>query len=403
MSRRIAVKLIVSPEMTERSKSGGLESRLIRFPKSVRTVIDAKRTHMEIGIGNKGGVVSLEIKPAYKSDLILLSSLISSKKITDKEAELVGFVSKNTWDIINERKEESKGKAIWASDDITNITIGTDPEFGIYKDGELFPAHGIEEILAVGKLGHDWVPVELRPDGSTDHKDIIKEMKHLLKNCSKPIAKFDWIAGAGGILDGQIKTFGGHIHIGHPRIVKIENRIQVGRQICQVLNDLIAIPLINIDVHFGAERRQMTHYGIPDSDDSVRTDYPDRFEWRVPSGAWMCSPEAASSVLGTTKACVENIYTMLADCNFRPDEVTKRLSAHGSVFNKLNRNSNKSVVKMLIDSPKEGIGKELTKACIGRFKNMSNYKEYEEEISNFSKLVRTSPKDINFSMKESWL
>jgi hypothetical protein len=404
MGKKISVKLIVSPEMDERGKKGEYEHTVVRFPKAARTVIDAQRTHIEIGIGNMGGVVKLEIKQAYKSDLKHLSDMLAKGKLTDDEAELAGFVTGKVWKQVTTEQKTASNKNIWVSDDITNITVGTDPEFGLYKEGKLILANEVPNLTSIGKLGHDWTPAELRPDGSTSHVDIVEEMKHLLKKESKPIKDYDWIAGAGGTINGQIRSFGGHIHIGYPRIIPIDKKELVSRNICQALNDLIALPLVNIDVHFGSERRQITGYGDPTSVDSVRTDYENRFEWRVLSGVWMCSPEAAKAVLGATKACVENIYMLLAEDEFNAESVTKKLNeSGGSIFKKIKRLDVNEVNRLVIESPKKGLTKEVTNKCISRLKSLEKYQEYAEDIDAFCDLINKKSDEINFSMKESWL
>ncbi len=63
------------------------------------------------------------IKKAYKPDMTSLAKMLSTRKLSDKEAMSVGFVSRP----IYQKVTRKTGKGIWISDGVDNITIGADP------------------------------------------------------------------------------------------------------------------------------------------------------------------------------------------------------------------------------------------------------------------------------------
>jgi hypothetical protein len=403
MEKPISVKLVVSEIMTNRSS--GSENNVIRFPKVAREAINSKRQYIELGVGDKEACLTLEIKQAYKEDVAKLKDMIENGGVSEEEAPKVGFVTKEVWNKVQAsggRKKES----IWVSDSVANITIGADPEFGIYQDGEMVDAQDIEELSLVSKLGNDGVAIEIRPNGSHDHLQVINDAIQLLKKKgSKVIGKYDWKATAGGMCRNIFRSFGGHIHIGTPRIVKLPRYEGTFIAISEALNDLVALPLVNLDIHYGHERRNIgTRYGNPTTSDAVRTDLDGRWEWRVPSGVIMASPDLFEAVIGTTKACVEAMYTDMANAGDFNDKALKELSSDaGELFKKLQRIDKNTVNNLLIESPKGGLEKGMLKKCISRLKTLDNYDKYAESINKFEMFVRADPKKIDFSMKNAWL
>lgn len=409
VNKNTNIKLLVSKEMTDRSKeydNGGLESRVIRFPRASRESVNTKKQIVEIGVGNLGGAVTLEVKKAYQSDLSILKKMIEKGTLTEEEASIVGFVTQAVWETIHGGKpgKENTPNA-WVSDTVANITIGTDPEFGLYKEGELFPANSVPALDLISPVGCDNFAVEIRPDAHTDHKVVAKNAIKLLKETgAKLLGDFDWRATAGGIGGGIFRPFGGHIHIGVPKLVKTTTPLNLYTTTMDVLNDLVAVPLVNLDVHFGHERRNLgTKYGNPNKTDAIRVTEEGRWEWRVLSGVIMASPSLLEAVLGVTKACVEHTYSTLADGNFSNDALANFSKEENKAFTKLGRFPKQQVIDLLVSSPKEGLDKDTMSKCITRLKGLDNYSQYKDSIDTFSAFVKTKASKLDFSMKSAWV
>lgn len=400
-SPKMSLALVPSMSMTNRG-----EDSCVRMAKRSRDYISPIGKTIEITPTVGGETFRLRIKSAYRSD-------INSARESKISLETVGFVSKNLYDKLT--GADSKGTA-WVSESIDALKVGSDPEFGLIDDvGDFIYASNVCETGLDSNIGHDGPCMELRPEQSDAVDTHLSNIGSLIKSgCErKDINRFKWWTGATYKSENQERkyTLGGHIHIGNPSIMSDfllseKNRKSkrpmeesgIQRRILRVLDELVGIPLANIDSPDPAYRRKKS-YGFPGDFRSQ----VGRFEWRTPSAVWLTNPDIARAVLGTSKAVSEECYRRLVDKNFSPNTIYHAQGTQGSLLNSFGCVSNDILIKILVSGTSVDPG--VLGSVVKALRAMSTYGKYKEFIDEFIKLtVNGKPfsTDELYGMKKSW-
>lgn len=393
---RMNISLVVSNKMSELSKEDPEEHNRIRLSSKARLYFQPSEQIVEVTIEGKGSVI-LHIHQALMSDI----------SNPDTDIGKVGFVTKETYDSIIGGTNPSH---IWVSESIDELVVGSDPEFGLVdKDTGSFvyakeaTNHGLNE-----PIGHDGPCMELRPTPDASIDKHMENVKGLIKKATtyRTITPYKWWTGATFKAAHQDRRYnlGGHIHIGNP--TALENRGEaelegIQRRVIRVLDELVGLPLINIDTPVAGQRRASGygHYG----DFRRQTN---RFEWRTPSAIWLTHPEIARAVLGTTKAVSEECYRRMADKKFDAKWVSAYVRTEKSFLHAMKCMDDGTVQKDLLLSDRNKTEDKIA-SIHKRLVGMSTYKKYKEYIDEFIRITKLTPEQTSkidlYSMRESWL
>lgn len=405
---KMDIRLTASDRMNEGSSS---ESMFIRIPKKTRDSLSSNTDKITISYKNKK--IALKIKAAFKEDVSELKTLIKEGHISVKDANSLGFVTSATLHNLMGRSKKSETDYCYASNDIEDIMLGADPEFVLVDPVTLSfkYAESISGFPREGPLGADGPLAEVRPPPSNSVNGVVDNIQGILRQGNNSLRPYHWLAGATykNPLKPNERTLhiGGHIHLGDPLILPPKEKQGMYRQIIRMLDELVAIPLVRIDVPQAQLRRNTLHtngYGKYGTWGDTRPQ-PGRFEWRVPSGLWLAHPDFARAVLGTSKAITETCYQMMAEEGFNQSWVCARADSKGFLkswsamgaaiaANIVNKADPKLVTQTLINRTSK------------KLKGMSNYKKYQDNIDEFISLVSMPMADkcnINLDIKDTWL
>jgi hypothetical protein len=302
------IVLVKSAQMGKRK-----EHSLVRIPKRVRSRIKPGAKTLEIYKVSSSAdrdkfSKALEIRQAYKADLQLATKLQKEGELSQADRNRLAFVSSTTFKtIVGGNIRSVKATAAYLADTVEDILIGTDPEFALKnKNGSLVHALTTFEYKYLTEpLGADdyGLQVELRPDPSTDHKELVKTMRSILQHDPKvsKISDYKW-----WVTSYDSFGFGGHIHLGNTRILEAKKLSYAYYVIAtRLLDELVAIPHSRVEGKGGTQRRAHTRFGhCGDFRNDLK---PQRLEWRTIGADWIAHPDLAKAVFGTVKAIVEDL------------------------------------------------------------------------------------------------
>lgn len=314
------IVLVKSAQMGKRKEHG-----LVRIPKRVRSRIKPGAKTLELyKISNSADrdkfSKALEIRQAYKADLQLATKLQREGDLTQTDRNRLAFVSSTTFKtIFGGNISKVKATAAYISDTVEDILIGTDPEFALKnKNGGLVHALTAFEYKYLDRpLGADdyGLQVELRPDPSTDHKELVRTMRKILQQDPKvdKISDYKW-----WVTSYDSFGFGGHIHLGNTRILEAKNLSYAYYVIAtRILDELVAIPHSRVEGKGGKQRREHTRFGhCGDFRNDLK---PQRLEWRTIGADWLAHPDLAKAVFGTVKAVVEDLCNRIVRNDYSLD------------------------------------------------------------------------------------
>jgi hypothetical protein len=124
-----------------------------------------------------------------------------------------------------EVKEYLSGYGIIRPQDLgrISITLGGDPEFEVYVDGELVPARKLSIFKRGGKFGPigtdgDTDIAELRPKPAYSEEEYVGNFLNLVKSLRRRTRREYALS-----VKGDVYPLGGHIHVGSPnkKVVKV--------------------------------------------------------------------------------------------------------------------------------------------------------------------------------------
>jgi hypothetical protein len=387
------------------------ENQYIRIPRRARKRFETQTDKISISYGKK--TVGLEIKPAFKEDIVELKQSIEEGKLTKEESTCVGFVTAATLQGLMGRSKKAATDYCYLSDDIEDIMLGADPEFVLvdprtraYK----YAGH-ISGFYSQGVLGADGPLAEVRPPPASYTEGVVDNIKAILRKGHPSIKGYNWFAGAtygNPRKKGErILHIGGHIHLGDPLIIPNAEKQGIYKQIIRMLDELMAIPLVRVDGPFAHLRRNTRHsngYGCYGLWGDTRPQ-PGRFEWRVPSGLWLSHPDFARAVLGTSKAITETCYQMMAEKRFDPKWVLARADGKG-FLKQWKAIGAQRAAKIVNAADPKSVTHDMIKSAHEKMRGMDNYTKYKDEIDEFIRLTRLSEKDkrcINLDIRDTWL
>ena len=394
--------LVPSKRMDENKKSDRDEHSLIRLGERARIVLGlAGEKEVTVWSENKSGKSkTLRIFQAFSADLEEMK-----QQMTTEEYARAAFVTTATHKLLCGEKSKTTQKYAWLSDSVEEIMVGTDPEFGLFKDGQLqFAGYVVPD--KTGKLGYDGAFAELRPDPSAIPEQVVKNMITLLRSKEAKIIKdYDWKAccHVGG------HHCGGHIHIGIP--VKL---LKTGIPKCdwavpltRMIDLLVAIPLMVFDPKQESITRR-SRYGYVGE---FRYDWADHLEHRTFSGMWMLNPNLANAVMGTTKAVAEAFFKAAENSGYDQKYITNNLK----ITNTLNQDVKFPILLDLeayeeLDSLKDKINKynirfdkNTIDDCYNKLRRLPNFEKYSEYIDHLMNFVADfNNKKFENDIKKAW-
>jgi hypothetical protein len=378
------------------------ENSLIRLPKRARNYFGFTNSIVVVGKGEHR--FGLEVKKAYKEDVLKLARKLSTGKMSEEEGLTAVFVTRSVLQKINRRQ----GDSVWISDSLEEITIGADPEFGM-RDGQERFVRGSNVIKKAGAFGSDGPAVEVRPAPSVDHVAMVGNITKILQNPPEAVCPYKWVGGATFTDHNRSYWFGGHIHLGRPTQIDPDHAISYCYNgIAKVLDQLLAFPLVRFDTPNPDLRRHGCDYGYGtagtgatgDSNSSVRS-HVDRFEYRVLSALWVAHPTLAKVVVGATKAITESVYGAIANKKFEYDWVgsTPFLKSFGI-------GNTKSIIEIINRSRADAITKEHLTRWRSQIRSLERFDDYSEELNALIALVGADPsvikKHLDLDLRQGW-
>lgn len=395
MSSRVQLQLIASKKMADEG-----ENDVIRFPRRAREYFGFSNSKVLVGKGRYE--TALRVKKSHREDVQRLARMIRTGKISEEEAQCVGFVSRTVRDRVTRKKG---GGNLWVSESISRITVGADPEFGLIdNDGRLI--RGNHVVGHAGKFGSDGPSVEVRPVPNTDHIKVVKSMSQILKNPPSRAADYKWQGGATFSDHNRVYWFGGHVHLGRPAQIDAVGARPIYKRIATVLDGLLALPMVRFDTPEPWLRRNGCKYNYGKAGD-IRDDYAEanRFEYRVLSGLWMVHPTLSAIAIGAAKCITETAYERIAAEDYDPVWATNPVSKRGMLktFGITGLNEIKAVINRA--QPTE-VNEDQLSAWERRVKKLDRFDDYKPELNALIALAKENPDNIigkiNLDIRDGW-
>lgn len=397
---RMKLRLLKSRKMDIEAKQSGELHDVIRMPGAARKHYCPEGSTLVVTVGKKEFV--LQPKQAYMQDL---------KKMAKTESKYnIGFVTTQTYNAVEAAKTDRN--ALWLSEHIEDLIIGSDPEFGLIDDDGLYVyASNRLHNCHTTKFGTDGPCMEIRADPNKNVETHVENIRALIEHGSsiKEVKDLRWWTGATykGVSQDRRYTIGGHIHIGDPIGFKgisgsTTTRHTIQRRIIRLLDELIGLPLTKIDGPYAGWRRQNTGYG----QFGDFRDQQNRLEWRTPSALWLTHPELAAAVMGTTKAVVEECYLVMANHNSDIGWISAGVES-ASFLKEMKCLGDATVKDKINKSEASALSKTQLTSLLARLKSMSTYKKYKVYIDEFIRVVSMSSPDVKKikldGMRDNWL
>lgn len=208
------------------------------------------------------------------------------------------------------------------------LTIGSDPEFMIYKkNGSLCPANRILASDMPKRIGTDGCSTlgELRPLQSSNPLIHAKNTGVLIKEVSRIVSQRSTeplilTSCPMGGEQGEYST-GGHIHLGGKEILEWKRSDYVISKLMRSMDIFVGIPLLFIENKDESYyRRGRKGYGRLNSHRDQRWGV----EWRVPN-SWLGDKALAQGVLSLAYVAASNAITSELGLNL-VDKVTQRFN-----------------------------------------------------------------------------
>jgi len=402
MSKKVEIRLLASPQMTEQG-----EDKVVRFPLRARSFFGFSNSKAVV-VGHSGGEeLHLTIKQAYVRDVNKMMKMLKEGELTEDELLGVGFVSRRTLAAI---KKDGEGTC-WISSSPGHLTIGCDPEFGLVEMmGKAGILHRGDHVLPHSEskgFGADGPGVEVRPKATTDHNVLVDNIQSELEGAPVAARKFDWVGGASFSDANRIYWFGGHIHLGRPAAVGKQIARACYEKIATALDHMIALPMVSFDTPNPHFRRNGCPQRYGKAGD-IRDDYPEenRFEYRVPSGLWLIHPTLAKVVLGTAKCVAETSYGKIVDTGCDMEYITGGLNRKHTLLSDLGLHGLREVGAVINNANPADLGPETRSYWENNLRNLDRYDAYKDEIEAFIAVAQEAPGNvvpqINLDIKRNW-
>jgi len=234
-------------------------------------------------------------------------------------------VSEEVWENRWEEVKEGLLAHAWATPDVsqlgeTIITLGGDPEFEVYMDGELVPANRLSIFNnggLSGAIGTDGASstAELRPSPASSPGEYLENFTALVRRVCRR-----------GILlsvKGDTYALGGHIHVGSSNQYVVKLLKDEVRKFIEVLDDFVGRVLLPTS---GRARGGYARLGAYEFK---------RYGWeyRTPPASFYADPKMVRITYKLVKGLVETLlregelsYETLGDGRAKPEEYLRFLT-----------------------------------------------------------------------------
>jgi len=396
MSNKVQLRLMSSSKM---SNAG--EGDIIRFPKAARQNFGFSNSRVMIGKGPYE--IALKVKKAYSEDVRRLAVMIKNVKISEVDAQCVGFVHSN----VRKRIVAKRGgqEDIWITEGIGDITVGADPEFGLIDSGGML-VRGNNIVSKVGKFGSDGPSVEVRPTPSTNHLEVVGSISDIMENPPGRADDYKWTGGATFRDTDRVYWFGGHVHLGRPTQIDANEAYPIYKRIATALDGLLALPMVRFDTPNPWERRNGCKYDYGKAGD-IRADYPEqnRFEYRVLSGLWVVHPTLATIAIGAAKCIVETAYGRIAEKGFDPIWASQPIS-RGGMLKSFGLKGVREIQAVVNHADPRRITQDHLDTWERNIRNLDRFNKYRAEIEAMVELSKENPENIvsgmDLNVKRNW-
>lgn len=395
------VRLVASPWMDARN---AIENHRIRIPKRGRLFFEVKNSRLVLK--NAGhSELGLTVLQARKEDVSRLLDDLKGGRVSGEQADITAFVTTATRNRFFGRRTNNDDGHLYLTDRLDALKIGCDPEFALInpKTSDFQYAANVHGLGHYDELGSDGPLAELRPKPETSAKALTESIGKLFNTHQNKIAGYLWLGGASYRSEKQRKTWGigGHIHIGDPPMLPTNRRQATYIRTVQILDELVALPLVRVDAPDPRVRRAVQSYGVYGD----QRPQEGRFEWRVLSGFWLLHPTITEAVLGTAKAVSEACYERMVKHDFAPEYLNTPLQEKGFLQEWDALPADK--VRYVVDSSNPKLVDDgLLERTKIKLRGLSNYTQYKAEISQFIDIIELSVDDqsrISFNLRRNWV
>jgi hypothetical protein len=234
-------------------------------------------------------------------------------------------VSEEVWETQWERVKDYLLTNSWATPGLpqigeTTITLGGDPEFEVYVDGELVPASRLSIFSrggTYGSIGTDGASstAELRPSPASSPREYLENFAALVRRVSRR-----------GILlsvKGDTYALGGHIHVGSSDDAVVKLLKDEVEKFIEVLDDFVGRVLLPTS---GRARGGYARLGAYEFKEYG-------WEYRTPPSSYYADPKMVRITYKLVKGLVETLlregeisYETLEDGRARPEEYLRFLT-----------------------------------------------------------------------------
>jgi hypothetical protein len=389
------IPIAVSNVMETRRESEILESKLIRVPAGLREHLGIE-LHTFLNLQTKTGEnISLIVEKAYKED--------------GEKDPLKAYLTSSTHALLSDTAENNVELC-------QEITLGCDPEMLIVNrfNNSIVDAHRI--FRHWNPVGSDGLLLEFRPVPSTMEEVVVGNLFVQMVEARKTLnigktiynAAFngqDYVLMARSYYNPFGATMGGqnvgfHIHLGLPRNIMSGNHNHLLVNIAMMMDYYVGIPAILIEGEHDNVRRSQTRISYGKPGDWRRGAGNVTFEYRVPGGALMKTPETALGILSIAGVVMEDIISRVqaATDSFKNMEAVR---------------TNKDLRDLYptVPAPMDVFGTVCSPSIKPAWERMRNiYTDYEkmvgfarrkDTIDRFLKIA-AEPKNISEFVEQNW-
>lgn len=285
-------------------------------------------------------------------------------KVWDKIVEELNIKRVDEYTEIADSKTDLEKTAVEMPEDDIEITVGCDPEFEIWKEGnEFVPADMILKRMN-GKIGYDGAgaPLELRPEpGNPD--SVVNDMKRLWQIFRNKYPGYDVYA------DGNRTAIGGHIHIGFSgkivsHLMNSEKRDILDSGLIKMLDDFLGVPTLELSGTARGSYKKTGAYEIK----------PWGFEYRTPPALIFATPDIARISLKIAKNVTDEF--------FKQKEITYNIPVTMEDYMRIAKLTKEEaeIFKDFITSPHKYKGKSVIYSWTGKeIKKQTLYLVFKDE------------------------
>jgi len=261
--------------------------------------------------------VGSSLARALNGEVVILETVRTERRFL--------VVSEEVWETRWEEVKEVLLAHGWATPDVSQlgeatITLGGDPEFEVYKDGELVPARELSIFRSgglYGSVGTDGASstAELRPSPASSPGEYLENFTALARRVCRR-----------GILlsvQGDTYALGGHIHVGSSNQYVVKLLKDEVEKFIEVLDDFVGRVLLPTSGRARGGYARLGAYELKSYG----------WEYRTPPSSFYADPKMVRIVYKLVKGLVETLlqkgeisYETLDDGRASPKEYLRFLT-----------------------------------------------------------------------------